>query len=148
MPRLDVPIGPDGPIIDVRLWISPEQRDVLISSGRPVPPPLSAAGLVDTGARWTAISRTLAKGMGLKVGDMKKLRSSVFGDEERAAPVYQVRMTFGSLDAPDPPKWRTILVVGVTTIVSPGAMVLIGQDLLATCRFTYDGRKRRLMISY
>ncbi len=29
-----------------------------------------------------------------------------------------------------------------------GAMVLIGQDLLASCRFTYDGRKGRLMMSY
>ena len=57
-------------------------------------------------------------------------------------------MTFGSFDAPGPPKWRTILVVGVTTIVSPGAIALIGQDLLATCRFTYDGRKGRLMMSY
>ena len=34
------------------------------------------------------------------------------------------------------------------TVVSPGALVLIGQDLLATCRFTYDGRKRRLTMSY
>jgi len=42
---------------------------------------------------------------------------------------------------------RVISSVGVT-VVSPGALVLIGQDLLATCRFTYDGRKRRLTMSY
>jgi hypothetical protein len=148
MPRLEVPIGPDGPIIDVRLWIGLDQRDFLILRDHPVPQPLSVAGLLDTGARWTAIPRVLAEGIGLNVSDWRRLRSSAFGDEEREAPVYQVRMTFGSLDAPDPPKWRTILTVGVTTIVSPGAIVLIGQDLLATCRFTYDGRKRRLMMSY
>jgi hypothetical protein len=148
MPRLDVPIGPDGPIIDVRLWIGPEQSDFLVSGGRSVPTPLSVAGLLDTGARSTAIPRALAEGMGLRISDWKKLRSSAFGDEERDAPVYEVRMTFGSFDAPGPLKWRTILVVGVKTIVSPGAIVLIGQDLLATCRFTYDGRKRRLMMSY
>ncbi len=148
MPRLEVPVGPDGPIIDVRLWVSPEQSDLLVSSGFPIPPPLSVAGLVDTGAQWTAIPRPLAEGIGLNVSDWKKLCSSAFGDEEREAPVYQVRMTFGSFDAPGPPNWRTILVVGVTTIVSPGAIVLIGRDLLGTCRFTYDGRKRRLMMSY
>jgi hypothetical protein len=148
MPRLEAPVGRDGAIIDVRLWTGPEQLGTSVSGGRPTPPPLSVAGLVDTGARWTAIPRPLAQGTGLKTAGIMLLRSSAFGDEEREAPVYQVRMTFGSLDAPDPPKWRTILAVGVTTIVSPGAIVLIGRDLLATCRFTYDGRKDRLMMSY
>ena len=105
-------------------------------------------GLLDTGAQWTAVPRALAKEIGLSISDWKTLSSSAFGGEEREAPVYEVRMTFGGFDAPDPPKWRTILVVGVTTIVSPGAIALIGRDLLATCRFTYDGRKRRLMMSY
>ena len=148
MPRLEMPIGTDGPIIDVRVWIGPEQEDVLISGARRVPRPLSVAGLVDTGAQWTAIPRALADGIGLSVSDWKKLRSSAFGEEEREAPVYQVRMTFGSLGVPDPPRRRTILAVGVTTIASPGALVLVGRDLLATCRFTYDGRKRRMMMSY
>jgi hypothetical protein len=56
-------------------------------------------------------------------------------------------MTFGPLEAPDPPKWRIILAVGLD-VVSPGVTVLIGRDLLGSCRFTYDGRKRRFMMSY
>ena len=40
-----------------------------------------------------------------------------------------------------------ILAAGVTEVL-PGAVVLIGQDLLVTCRFTDDRRKRRLMMSY
>jgi hypothetical protein len=71
----------------------------------------------------------------------------VLGNEERLAPVYQLRMTFGPIEALDPPKWRTILAAGVT-VVSPGSLVLIGRDLLATCRFNDDGRRRRLMMSY
>jgi hypothetical protein len=95
----------------------------------------------------TAIQRAWVQAMGLPVHDWISLKSSVLGDEERQAPVYQLRMTFGPVEALDPPKWRAILAVGVT-VVSPGAVALIGQDLLATCRFTYDGRKRRLMMSY
>jgi len=95
----------------------------------------------------TAIQQALAQGIGLPVHDWVRLRSSVLGAEERDAPVYLMRMTFGTIEAPDPPKWRIIGSVGVT-VVSPGALVLIGQDLLATCRFTYDGRKRRLTMSY
>jgi hypothetical protein len=147
MPRLEWPIGPDGPIIDVQIRIGLEHEEALASGGLPVPQAFSVAGLVDTGAQMTAIQQALAQRMQLPVHDWVTLRSSVLGTDEREAPVYSLRMTFGSLGAPDPPKWRIIRAVGVT-VVSPGSIVLIGQDLLATCRFTYDGRKRRLMMSY
>lgn len=77
MPRLDLPIGVDGPIIDVRAWLGPELEEALRAAGQPVPPLVSVPGLLDT-----------------------------------------------------------------------GALVLVGRDLRATCRFTYDGRRRRLQMSY
>src|SRR5438067_2198263 len=126
MPRLERPIGPDGPIIDVRIWIGPEHEEALASGGLPVRPAFSVAGLLDTGAQLTAIQQLLAKEMGFPIHDWVKLRSSVLGADEREAPVYSLRMTFGSLGAPDPPKWRVIHAVGVA-VVSPGATVLIGQ---------------------
>jgi hypothetical protein len=144
---MDAAIGADGPIVDIRLWIGPDDVNGLMTGGAAVPRPFSVSGLVDTGAERTAIQQSLAIWMGIPIHNLLMLRSSVLGLEEREAPVYQVRMTFGSLEAPDPPRWRTLLVAGVD-VVSPGESVLIGRDLLATCRFTYDGRKRRLMISY
>jgi hypothetical protein len=53
--------------------------------------------------------------MGLSVHNWVSLRSSVLGDEERQAPVYELQMTFGLVEAPDPTKWRTILAVGVVS---------------------------------
>lgn len=147
MPRMEAAIGPDGPIVEIRLWIGPDDVTGLVASGSTVLSPFSVRGLVDTGAQRTAIQRTLADWMGIPIHNVLKLGSSVLGREEREAPIYQVRMTFGPLESPDPPRWRTLLVAGVD-VVSPGASILIGRDLLATCRFTYDGRKRRLMISY
>lgn len=147
MPRLELPIGPSGPIIELRLWIGPEDADALKAAGRALPSPCSVPALLDTGAEMTAIHRPLAEWLGSAVQDLIGLRSSVLGEGEREAPTYIVRATFGPLESPDPPKWRTLLVAGVD-VVSPGASILIGRDLLATCRFTYDGRKRRLMISY
>ena len=134
MPRLDVPIGPAGPIIEVRLRVGPEQADTR-TAGRPVPPPISVLGLVDTGAEVSAIQRSLAEWMGVPVSHFLETRSSVLGDDSRIAAVYRIQMTFGPLEARDPPKWRTIDAVGVN-VVSPGATVLIGRDLLSTCRFT------------
>src|SRR4051812_26036448 len=85
MPRLESPIGPDGPIIDVRIWIGPEHEEALSSGGLPVPQAFSVAGLVDTGAQMTAIQQVLAKRMDLPVHDWVKLRSSVLGRDEREA---------------------------------------------------------------
>jgi hypothetical protein len=147
MPRLDAPIGSNGPIIEVRLWVVPEDAANLAAAGLPIPRPFSVPGLVDTGAQVTAIQRSLAERMGIPAFSLLEARSSVLGDKARVVDVYRIQMTFGALEAPDPPKWRTIDAVGVS-IVSPGATVLIGRDLLATCRFTYDGRKHRLMMSY
>jgi hypothetical protein len=147
MPRPETSIGRDGPIVDVRIWIGPEHEEALKLRAYQTPRPLSVSGPVDTGAQMTAIQQVLAQGMGLPVHDWVGLRSSVLGTEARDAPIYLMRMTFGSIEDPNPPKWRMIRSVGVT-LVSPGALVLIGQDLLATCRFTYDGRKRRLTMSY
>jgi hypothetical protein len=147
VPRLDVPIDDEGPIIEVRIWIGHEHEMAIRAVGLTPPQPLSVRGLVDTGARMTAINFELARMLKLPVNDWVNLRSSVSGQEEREAPVYPIRMTFGPIGASEPIKWRTIHAVGVT-LVTPGALALIGQDMLATCRFTYDGRKRRLMMSY
>lgn len=147
MPRLDVPIGPNGPIVEVRLWIGSEDEASRVAEGRAVPRPFSVLGLVDTGAQMTAIQRPLAARMDLPCRGELQLSSSVLGGEVRAVPLYVIRMTFGAIEAPDPPKWRNIRAAGVS-VVSPGVTVLIGRDLLGSCRFTYDGRKSRFMMSY
>jgi hypothetical protein len=147
MPRLEVLVGPDGPIIDVRIWVGTAHSEALAAGGRPMPPPFSVPGLVDTGAQVTAIRSSTVAWMGIPSAGFMEASSSLLGGEARSVPNYPLRMTFSSLGNPDTPKWRAINAVDVD-IVSPGASVLIGRDLLATCRFTYDGRKRHLMMSY
>ncbi len=147
MPRLEVPISPRGPILDVRLCAATEDVDAIAAAGRLVSPASSVSGLVDTGAEMTAIEQSIIDWMGIPVINFLEATSSVLGDEVRMVGVYRLRMTFGSLETSDAPRWRTIYAIGVK-VVSPGAVVLVGRDLLATCRFTYDGRKRRLMMSY
>jgi hypothetical protein len=81
MPRLEVAIASNGPIIDRRLWVGPEDATRVSGAGLAVARPFSMFGLLDTGAELTAIQTSLA-------------------------------------------------------------------DWMGTCRFTYNGRKSRLMISY
>jgi hypothetical protein len=101
---MDATIGAGGPIVNIRLWIGPAYADGLIAAGVGVPPPVSFPGLVGTGAERTAIQRSVADWTGSPMHSFLRLKSSVLGREEREAPVYQFRMTFGSLESPDPPK--------------------------------------------
>ena len=131
----------------MRIWFSTQDAKTLVAGGGTLRPPYSVSGLVDTGAKVTAIQRSIINWMGIPSIGFMDATSSMLGGEVRTVPIYPVRMTFGPLGASDTPKWRTINAVGVD-VVSPGASVLIGRDLLSTCRFTYDGRKFRLMVAY
>ena len=95
----------------------------------------------------TAIQGSIIPWMGIPVVGFMEATSSVLGAEVRMVPIHRVQMTSGFLADPDTSKWRAIYAIGVN-VVSPGASVLIGRDLLASCRFTYDGRKHRLMMAY
>lgn len=147
MPRLDRSFGDDGPIIDVRICVAAARAEWLAAVGSPVPEPFAVPGLVDTGVKVTAISLAIATWMGIASVGMIEASSSVLGRESRWVPVYPLRMCLGPFSDTDPLRWRAIDAAAVD-IVSPGASVLIGRDLLASCRFTYDGRKSRLLMSY
>jgi hypothetical protein len=146
MPRLDVFFGRDGPIIDVRIWIAADLAESRAAAGLPIPAPFSVPGLVDTGAKVSAIRASIVAWMGILSIGVMEASSSVLGGESRPVSIFPVRMALGPLGA-GPPRWRAIDAAAVD-VVSPGVSVLIGRDLLASCRFTYDGRKSRLLMSY
>jgi hypothetical protein len=147
MPRLDVPFGRDGPIIDVGIWIAAELGVSWAATGSAIPEPFVVSGLVDTGARVTAIEASIVAWMGIPSIGVMEASTSLLGGEARSVPIFPLRMTFGPLEEGPAPRWRAIDAVAVK-IVSPGASVLIGRDLLASCRFTYDGRKSRFQMSF
>jgi hypothetical protein len=147
MPRLDTPFGLEGPIIDVQIRLRAEDERLMAAAGLPIPPPFAVRGLVDTGAKVTAIQKSIIAWMGAPCAGFMEATSSVLGSESRTVPIVALRIALGPLGDPGMPHWRPIRAAGVE-IVSPGASVLIGRDLLASCRFTYDGRRSRLLMSY
>jgi hypothetical protein len=147
MPRLEVSFGHDGPIVDVRIWYGEDDARSLVAAGRAIPPPFSVLGLVDTGAKVTAIRASIIAWMGIPSIGAMEASSSLLGCESRSVSIFPLRMALGPLGEGPVPKWRAIDAVAVD-VVSPGVSVLIGRDLLASCRFTYDGRRSRLLMSY
>ena len=55
MPVIRVPIGSDGPVIDLDIWIGRAAAHALVAQGRAVPTPQTIRALIDTGADRTAI---------------------------------------------------------------------------------------------
>jgi hypothetical protein len=55
MPRFRVPIGNDGPVIDLAIWIDRAMAHSLVAQGLAVPPPQTVRELIDTSADRTAI---------------------------------------------------------------------------------------------
>ena len=55
MPVIRVPIGSDGPVVGLDLWIGRVAAQTLIAQGRPVPAPQTIRALIDTGADRTAV---------------------------------------------------------------------------------------------
>ena len=119
MPRLETPIGRDGPIIDVRIWIGPEHEQALKARGLQAPRPLSVPGLLEHGGADDSDPAGFGPGDWPSRPRLGEAPILGFRAGERDAPVYLMRMTFGPIEAPDPPKWRIISSVGVT-VVSPG----------------------------
>ena len=55
MPLIRVPIGSDGPVIDLGIWLARALAHSLVARGQVVPPPQTIRALIDTGADRTAI---------------------------------------------------------------------------------------------
>jgi hypothetical protein len=97
MPRLDLPFGRDGPIIDVGIWIAAELGKSWAATGSAIPEPFVVSGLVDTGARVTAIGVSIIAWMGIPSIGVMEASSSLLGGEARSVPIFPLRMTFGPL---------------------------------------------------
>ena len=55
MALIRVPIGADGPVIDLGIWLARALAHALVAQGQTVPSPRTIRALIDTGADRTAI---------------------------------------------------------------------------------------------
>ena len=89
----------------------------------------------------------LVRSLGLNSDETASIQSSALGTDPVDAPIYEVKMSFGSLHGPARPEWQNVRPVGVS-VIARGVLALIGRDMLGTCVLIYDGFKAELLISY
>jgi hypothetical protein len=136
MPQLTFPITPDGLCVNVLVNLDATILVPLRTSGRQTPSPLGAQGLIDTGSDITVVSTTLLQQLGASVQPPVTTQGI-------SGPV-QGNTYFVSLHILDARNlagpWLSqpqLCVMGLP--LGPMFGVLIGMDVLRTCKLTVDG---------
>jgi hypothetical protein len=147
MPLIRVAMGVDGPIIDLDLWIGRAEAHTLIAQQQPVPNSQIIRALIDTGADRTAIHpNALGLISSLSVGTIK-VRRPGFQKFQRVN-LHDVRLAFGGVRALSAQTGCVEIKSAAVVPANPTVLALIGRDMLAHCRFLYDGLKGELLLVY
>jgi hypothetical protein len=115
---------------------------------RPIPPPLQALALLDTGAEMTCVDGVLIQQLGLPFAGTVAANLPAHGGLTFAA------LHHASLTVLHPSgNSRDHLVVFNLTVLeisisSLGYQALLGRDVLARCGFLYDGPKNTYRLTY
>lgn len=148
MPVLRVAIGPDGPVVDLGLWIGRAAAQALIARGRPVPAPQAVRALIDTGADRTAIHPVVLGSIASPPAGTARVRRPGGTGASRSVDLHDVRLAIAGSPTPAiPTTWVELEAVAVAP-ANPGILALIGRDLLAHCQFFYDGWRGELLLVF
>jgi hypothetical protein len=148
MPKLTRAIIADGALVDVQVGWSAGRSRQLRATLKPVPPAISARAILDTGAEMTRIDVTIVRALGLTIGGTVLANLPAHGGligagryEASTFVVHPSGSTKDNLAIPD-------LSVLELSLASLGYEVILGRDVLARCRFLYDGPANQFELEY
>ena len=139
MPRLNLPLGAGGPALDLEVTASN-------LGGPPIRPPTPTVHtLIDTGANHTCIDGGWLRAARLTLIDVKQVRTASTGRTGASFDVYEV-----GLVVPGNPSQLLVPAVRVLAVDLTGYrfQCLLGRDVLAGCRFLYDGLGGRIELEF
>ena len=146
MPLIRVPIGVDGPVIDLGIWIGRAGAHALVAQGRVVVPSQTIRALIDTGADRTAIHPNALAVIGSPPAGTIRVRRPGSTTASRRVNLHDVRLAFGGVAiSPMRTAWVEVEVAAVVP-ADPNVLALIGRDMLAHCQFVCDGLNADLLL--
>jgi hypothetical protein len=133
-----------GPVLPATLVTRPERAIVLEKHQKPIPASITGLALIDTGASVSAISEEACSQLCLKPTGFA-LMHHAGGIERRYR--YSISIHF--------PAWPEFVVPMETSVVSckfsredrKFYVMLLGRDLLANLKFTYNGPAGRIELA-
>jgi predicted aspartyl protease len=144
---LTFPVSPDGLIVPVWIGLSGQVLANLMAAGQAAPPPIAARGLIDTGSDVTAVDPSLLRALGATPATLTTTTTTASGQ-------VRVRLFEVSLSITDPTQsltaWLTEpnLLVTELPLTLPAVGVLVGLDVLLTCKLQLDGPARLFALDF
>jgi hypothetical protein len=145
------PITAHGPMIEVLVGLATADVQTLLASGRPVPPPVRATAVIDTGAETTAfdpVALSALRTAGIPPARILTTHAPALGGT-RPASEYAISLTVvhpsGTSRANLTLRALTILEVPLGVL---GYQALIGRDVLARCLLIYDSPAGTFTLAY
>jgi hypothetical protein len=148
MPALSGLLEPEGAVVAVEIGLSRSEVQRLRNARRPIPPPVSRRGLLDTGAECCCVDpRALAR-LALPLANIGLANIPAIGG---VTPTTEYIASLTVVHPSGDP--RLNLVIGALHLAEVplavlGYEVLIGRDVLGRCRFLYDGPGGRFRLKY
>jgi hypothetical protein len=148
MPTLSDAIGSDGPLLRVEVGVSRSHRRRLRAANRPVPQALSLTALIDTGAEITCLDPRAVARLQLQSGSYVPVNAPSLGGLSFPN-AYDVSLTVLHPSG-NPADNLTVhdLPVAELPLGAFRIDLLIGRDVLALCRFDYDGPAGTFTLAY
>ena len=148
MPVLRGTLQSEGALVDILLGWSATAAQNLRTALQPVPPSLTTRAVLDTGAEITCFDKLLIQTLGLPFGGAALANLPAHGgltiQAKHDASLTVVHPSGNPRD--------NLFVKNVTVLEVPlaslGYQVLLGRDVLAMCRFSYNGPGGRFRLVY
>jgi Aspartyl protease len=143
MPWLTLPTTGDGFALSVLVGLNGMATTSLLAAGGPVPPPIPAGALVDTGTNVTCVAAPILRRLGLLPITSRTTQT--------AGGTMQVDLYEVSLSVLGPLGILFInehLVVMELSQPPEGVEVLVGRDLLSEWFVVIDGRAQQFTLAF
>lgn len=127
-----------GPRIPIEISVPDSLITQLVAQGKPIPPPVSGYGLIDTGASILCVDEGILKSLNLTPFGSANVGTPM-GDDIQG--IYPVSISFpGTGFAPI--KLARCLGANLASQTKPplNTIALIGRDILSNGVFIYDGK--------
>jgi hypothetical protein len=146
MPRLTFPADPRGLKVDVVVGLGGAATTLLVNQGQPIPAPVRAQGLIDTGSTVTGVARAIVQRLALpryvRTNTQTASGSALVG-------LYVVSLGIQDFALPAGPKLvePTLVVMELPSAIS-GVDVLVGLDVLMKCQMILNGPAQQLILDF
>lgn len=128
-----------GPILEIQIGMPRDLINVLKETGQPVPNPIKAIALIDTGATSSVVNPTIIQG--LKVAPIGRVRINTPSDANVECDMYKL-----ALILPDGVAIESSDVIEAPLVGQP-IQCLLGRDILRHGVLIYNGYMQQITYS-